>query len=69
MKSKMFSFPTFEEWVEKNKEIKIEICAYCCEIRRFAWSEIDTTYMFSVSHSNVNPLNIYTYKLFCKTSF
>ena len=38
MKTKMFCFPTFfEEWVENNKEIKIEIGAYRYEICRFAF--------------------------------
>lgn len=69
MRINMFNFPTFEEWVKRDKELKIEIGAYRCEIRRFAWSEIETTYMFAVSLSNVNPLNIYTDKLFCKSSF
>lgn len=66
MKIKLFTFPTFEEWVQKSKNVKVDLGAYRCEIRVFSWTAgtCKATYMFAVSLSNMNPLNIYTDKLF-----
>lgn len=65
MQIKTFKFPTFEDWEKRGNKIRLEIGAYCCEIRAFSWSKGSTTYMLAASLSNRNPLNIYTNKLFC----
>ena len=67
MKIKSFTFPTFEEWIEKQNKVRIKVGAYSCEIALFSWTigSCNATYKFAVSLSNMNPLNIYTDKLFC----
>ena len=72
MKVKKFAFPSFEKWVKKGKKVRIELGAYCCEVRASSWIVISGTckaasYMFVVSLANLNPFSPYTHKLFCST--
>ncbi len=66
MKLKSFVFPTFEEWERKGNKVRVELGAYCVEIRAFSWSNTGTTYMFAASLADRNPLNIYTPQIFCR---
>lgn len=70
MKIKSFPFPTFEEWVKSNKEIRVDVGEYRCEIRAFSWTsgKLKVNYKFAVSLSNENPLNIFTpHSFFCES--
>ncbi len=66
MKFKSFKFPTFEEWVKKECKVRLEIGAYCVEVRAFSWGNNGTTYKFASSLADRNPLNIYTPQIFCR---
>jgi len=66
MKLKKFIFPTFEEWEIRDNKVRIELGAYCCEVRAYSYGEKTTTYMIAASLADRNPLNIYTNQLFCR---
>ena len=66
IKLKPFKFPTFEEWEKKGNKVRVELGAYCCEIRAYSWSNSGTTYMLAASLADRNPLNIYTPQIFCR---
>lgn len=66
MKLKSFKFPTFEEWEKKECKVRLELGAYCVEVRAFSWGRDGTTYMFAASLVDRNPLNIYTSQIFCR---
>lgn len=67
MKVKPFVFPSFEEWVKKGNEVRVELGAYCCEVRPSAWGGGRTIYMLAASLVDRNPLNIYTSKMFSRS--
>ena len=66
MKLKSFKFPTFEEWEKKECKVRLELGAYCVEVRAFSWGRDGTTYMFAASLADRNPLNIYTPQIFSR---
>lgn len=66
VKIKTFRFPAFEEWEKRENNVRVELGAYCCEVRAFSWRNKVTTYMLAASYRDTNPLNIYTAKLFSR---
>lgn len=64
-KVKYFNFPTFEEWQQKNNDVRVTLGAYRVEIRPIAWGNDSTLYGFAMALANSNPHNIYTEQLFC----
>lgn len=67
MKVKQFVFPSFEEWVKKGNEVRVELGAYCCEVSPSAWRSDSTIYMLAASLVDRNPLNIYTPTMFSRS--
>ena len=64
MKIKHFEFPTFETFVSNESKVRLELGAYCCEIRVCCWDEKSTRCDFAVSLADTNPLNISVPTLF-----
>lgn len=66
MKIREYKIPTFEEWVRNNYKADIIIGNYRCAIGAISWNNDYTRYMFALSMMDVNPINIYSYRLFSK---
>ena len=59
MKVRLFSIPTFNEWVANGKKTECKLGEYTLHIRPFSWSDNSVMYAFGVA-ANENPLNVYT---------
>lgn len=69
MKIKTFDFPTFEEWKNNSfKESSIKLGAYISTIAAVGWTygTTETTYCFAVSLAHLNPINLFTDKVFSR---
>lgn len=66
MTIKTFAFPSFEGWVKKGSVVRVELGAYCCEIRAYSWGNNSTIYKLAASYVDRNPLNIYSPQIFSR---